>query len=124
MTTGTLKVVYDAMKITEIRLARWPGLASALRTRKEPRNASPTPIPATPAPMRKATADVAATAANVIAAPANNALQPVIIVVRADLPRNTTEAVPPNPPSTKITRPPQSRFRERSTSPARDGPSE
>jgi hypothetical protein len=112
------------MKIAEIRLARWPGVASALRTRKEPRNAVPTPIPAMAMPARKTLADVSATAANVTAAPAIKAIQPIIIVARADHARTTTVAVPERPVSRKMTRPPQSRFRERNTSPASEGPSE
>jgi hypothetical protein len=112
------------MKIAEIRLARWPGVARALRTRKEPRYATPTPIPAMPIPARKTPDDVIATAANVIAAPVTKAIQPIIIVVRADHARTTTVAVPARAVSRKMTRPPHSRFFERNTSPAREGPSE
>jgi hypothetical protein len=90
---------------------------------KEPRNAVPTPIPAIAMPARKTPADVSVTAANVTAAPAIKAIQPIIIVACADHARPTTVAVPARAVSRKMTRP-QSRFRERNTSPAREGPSE
>src|SRR6266516_2506141 len=86
-------------------------------------NAGPKPAPASAVPARKAAGVRVAIAANVTAVPASNARQPPSIALDGLEARTATETAAPTPVSRKITTPPHSRFEERRSCAASDGPS-